>query len=260
MCCSATRPYSNRTRSCISACSPVIPSEATENARNIWREEYLADYYEKVGLPALLLAELDRQRGVMTERQLHMFSANCRALVDNLSYIAEEEENEEVPIETGGEETGVEKAEAWPRARDGRSCAWEAGARWTTPQPPCSPRFSRSRVQPSGRQPRGSDGTHHRTAADGRSGDRRRDVPERQFKAHARLVVRRIKRLKADLRVGILIPLANGVDNPRIEPSEIGADFVCQTLPKTIEQALTAALPFCCRFRCARRPAPACAW
>lgn len=60
-------------------------------------------------------------------------------------------------------------------------------------------------------------------------------------KAHARLVVRRIKRLKADLRVGILIPLANGVDNPRIEPSEIGADFVCQTLPKTIEQALTAA-------------------
>ncbi len=218
------------------------PSEATENAEEYLEEEYLADYYEKVGLPALLLAELDRQRGVMTERQLHMFSANCRALVDNLSYIAEEEENEEVPIETGGEETGVEKAEAWPTG-EGRSVL-SMGGRGEMDDAAAA--MLAQVLEVEGATVR--IGSHADLMA-------RTTVPQQMegvetvvvtflngsSKAHARLIVRRIKRLKADLRVGILIPLANGVDNPRIEPSEIGADFVCQTLPKTIEQALTAA-------------------
>ncbi|WP_082511069.1 MULTISPECIES: AI-2E family transporter [unclassified Rhizobium] len=220
------------------------PSEATDNAEEYLEDEYLADYYEKVGLPALLLAELDRQRGVMTDRQLHMFSANCRALVDNLSDIAEEEENEDTPSLTSMDESGVDGSGDFPSGK-GRSVLC-LGGRGEMDDAAAAMLGQVLEVQ----------GAAVRTGSHGDLIARATMPPQIEgvdtvvvtflngnSKAHARLSVRRIKRLRADLRVGIMIPLANGLDNPRIEPAEIGADFVCETLSRTIEQALTPAPP-----------------
>lgn len=62
-------------------------------------------------------------------------------------------------------------------------------------------------------------------------------------KAHARHIVRRIKRLRPDLRVGALIPLANGQDKPVIDAEDINADFVSLTFSEAIRAALTDTKP-----------------
>jgi predicted PurR-regulated permease PerM len=219
------------------------PSEATDNAEEYLEEEYLADYYEKVGLPALLLAEIDRQRGVMSETQLHMLASNCRSLVENLTDIAEEEENEDLPHLDENAQTGPGASELPDGAGRSVLCLGGRGE-----MDDAAAAMLAQVLEVEGATVK--TGTHADLIA-------RPTMPPQieaietvviaflngSSKSHARLLVRRIKRLRADVRVGILIPLANGIDNPRIEPSEIGADFVCETLSQTIVKALTAAPP-----------------
>lgn len=220
------------------------PSEATDNAEEFLEEQYLADYYEKVGLPALLLAETDRQRGVMSDTQLHMFATNCRALVENLSDIADEEENEEMPLLDDSQDPGQGNLDELPDGR-GRSLLC-LGGRGEMDDAAAAMLAQVLKVQGATVRT----GTHTDLIA-------RATVPPQlegvetvllaflngNSKSHTRLLVRRIKRLRADVRVGIFIPLANGIDNPRIDPAEIGADFVCETLSQTVVKALTAAPP-----------------
>jgi predicted PurR-regulated permease PerM len=220
------------------------PSEATDNAEEYLEEQYLADYYEKVGLPALLLAEIDRQRGVMSDTQLHMFAANCRALVDNLSDIAEEEENEELPVPEGNGEVTTGNLDEFPNGH-GRSVLC-LGGRGEMDDAAAAMLAQVLEVQGA----TVLTGTHADLVARPTAPPQLEGVEtvllaflNGNSKSHTRLLVRRIKRLRADVRVGIFIPLANGIDNPRIEPSEIGADFVCQTLSQTVVEALTAAPP-----------------
>ncbi|CDZ29106.1 Putative phytochrome sensor protein [Neorhizobium galegae bv. officinalis] len=71
------------------------PDEATDYAEEILEENYLEDYYGKVAIPALLLAEKDRRRGVLTEQQMEQVFATAITLVSNLAEIAQEEEQEE---------------------------------------------------------------------------------------------------------------------------------------------------------------------
>lgn len=220
------------------------PSEATDNAEDYLEEQYLVDYYEKVGLPALLLAEIDRQRGVMSEKQMHMLATNCRALVDNLSDIAEEEENEEMPLLDESEDLTSGNLDELPDGR-GRSVLC-LGGRGEMDDAAAAMLAQVLEVQGA----TVATGTHADLIA-------RQTAPPQldgietvllaflngNSKSHARLLVRRIKRLRADIRVGIFIPLANGIDNPRLDPAEIGADFVCETLSQTVTKALSAAPP-----------------
>jgi predicted PurR-regulated permease PerM len=71
------------------------PDEATDYAEEILEEDYLEEYYGKVAIPALLLAEKDRRRGVLTAEQMEQVFAAAIALVSNLAEIAQEEEQEE---------------------------------------------------------------------------------------------------------------------------------------------------------------------
>lgn len=68
------------------------PNDATDNAEDFLEDEYLVDYYEQVGFPALKLGEMDRQRGVMTVAQIALFASTTQTLIGNLAEIAVDEE------------------------------------------------------------------------------------------------------------------------------------------------------------------------
>mgnify|MGYP004719226557 CR=1 FL=1 len=72
---------------------------------------FRVEYYGSVAIPALLIAEQDRVRGVLSETQLGQLSQSARLVVANLRQIAEEEEDneEEVAVETA---TDGEQGEA----------------------------------------------------------------------------------------------------------------------------------------------------
>ncbi|WP_353186219.1 AI-2E family transporter [Bosea sp. (in: a-proteobacteria)] len=77
------------------------PNEATDQLEELLEERSLPQIYGEVAIPALVLADRDRQRGVMAEDQLRTVSAAARKVVDNLADeiepAAEEEEEEPAP-------------------------------------------------------------------------------------------------------------------------------------------------------------------
>ncbi|NNH28794.1 AI-2E family transporter [Rhizobium sp. SEMIA 4085] len=79
------------------------PDEATDLAEEILEEDYLEEYYGKVAIPALLLAEQDRRRGVLTAEQMDQLFGTAITLVSNLEEIAREEEEEEQEDKTADE-------------------------------------------------------------------------------------------------------------------------------------------------------------
>lgn len=82
------------------------PDEATDYAEEFLEEDYLEDYYGKVAIPALLLAEKDRRRGVLTAEQMEQVFGTAVTLVSNLAEIAQEEEQEEEEEEEQKEAAG----------------------------------------------------------------------------------------------------------------------------------------------------------
>lgn len=222
------------------------PNEATDNAEDYLEDEYLIDYYAKVGMPALLLAEMDRQRGVMSVPQMENFARNCRSLIDNLSDIALEEEREEEPAEADSNQTsGNPKADASAELPDGTGrSVLSIGGRGEMDDAAAAMLAQVLSVE----------GAEAMVASHIELESRAALLPmldgvetiilsylNGNSKSHARLLVRRIKRLKPGLRVGIFVPLANGVDQPEIDPITIGADFVSQSLEQTVINALTVA-------------------
>src|SRR5690606_20902785 len=77
------------------------PDEATDNAEEMLEQKYLVEFYGSVAIPALLMAEQDRLRGVLTEPQLQIVAESTKTLVANLEQIASEEEGdgEDIAIE-----------------------------------------------------------------------------------------------------------------------------------------------------------------
>jgi hypothetical protein len=75
------------------------PDEATDHAEEMLEDEYLVDFYRKVAIPALLLGEQDRARGVMSDDRRRQIAASAMILVANLEDIAQEEADEEEEAE-----------------------------------------------------------------------------------------------------------------------------------------------------------------
>ncbi|MGO4568837.1 AI-2E family transporter [Rhizobium sp. 2YAF20] len=234
------------------------PNEASDNAEEFLEEEYLVDYYDKVGMPALLLAELDRQRGVMSERQIELVASSSLALVENLSDIADEEEDEE---ETAPQEAPKTEAELELPDGQGRSILC-IGGRGGLDDAAAAMLSQVLEVQGatatmalhSDHAVRGSlalpmDGvdTAIVTFLNGNS------------KSRARQIVRRLKRLKPALRVGIFLPTANGQDYAQIDPEEIGADFVATSITQAAHSGLSSSTPVSLKtvvHKIARRGSP----
>lgn len=217
------------------------PNEATDNAEDFLEEEYLVDFYEKVGLPALVLAEIDRQRGVMSESQIDLVASSTMTLIDNLKEIAGEEEAEEENSPEPDSPVSVLGEEVLPDGK-GRSILC-VGGRGAMDDAAAAMLSQALQVQGA------SVVTASHTA-----------LPSRDFnallaggtdtvlvtflngssKAHARQIVRRLKRSSPSLRVGIVMPMADGQRNKQIEPDEIDADFVATTLTQAIRSALSS--------------------
>ncbi|TIS11353.1 MAG: AI-2E family transporter, partial [Mesorhizobium sp.] len=70
------------------------PDEATDHAEEMLEEKYLFEFYDQVAIPALLLGEQDRMRGVMDDEQRKQVAASALTLVANLDASAQEEAEE----------------------------------------------------------------------------------------------------------------------------------------------------------------------
>ncbi len=65
------------------------PDEATDQLDELLEEQSLIEVYGRVAIPALILAERDRARGVMNAEQRESVSATARTVVANLAELAE---------------------------------------------------------------------------------------------------------------------------------------------------------------------------
>lgn len=220
--------------------------EATDHAEQFLREDYLVDFYEDVGVPALLLAEQDRQRGALLEERRSRVAASALILVENLNEIAEEELDED-------DETHAEDAEPEPVLVGGRQAK--------TPEADLPDGEGKRLLCVGGRgdiddvvaamlaQVLTVQGAEVATA------DHRvlrpqglRDVQlagldtvivtflNGQSIAHARHAVRRFKRVRPDLRVGVFIPTLDGASDSegQAKSETIYADFVARTVHETV--------------------------
>jgi predicted PurR-regulated permease PerM len=220
------------------------PNEATDNAEDFLEEEYLIDYYEKVGLPALTLAETDRQRGVMSDAQVELVATSTQTLIGNLAEIAEAEETGE---ETAEERPYSETATGEDDLPDGRGRSILCiGGRGALDDAAASMLSQVLMVQ--GVEVRNAE----HSAFSGRSlGALPTDGVDtvlvtflnENSRSHARQIVRRLKRLKPPLRVGLLMPTAGGQLGKAVTAEEISADFVSATLDNAVRSALAETRP-----------------
>ena len=68
--------------------------ESTFRAEEALEEAWLADYYRETGLPALMLAQADWARGVLTTTQEERLAQTALAMVTDLASVAEDERTE----------------------------------------------------------------------------------------------------------------------------------------------------------------------
>jgi hypothetical protein len=65
--------------------------EFTEAATNSTSQHYLADYYDKTAIPALVLAQADHQAGLLSDFQTHRIATAAWMLTDELATVVEDE-------------------------------------------------------------------------------------------------------------------------------------------------------------------------
>lgn len=217
------------------------PNEATDNAEDFLEDEYLIDYYEKVGLPALLLGELDRQRGVMTEVQIALLASTTQTLIGNLAEIAIEEEDEDSPPETETTISAQTSAETDLPDGEGKSVLC-IGGRGVIDDAASSMISQVLAIQGA----TVSQADH--SAVSGRTLKllRLTDIDtvlvaflNASSKAHARQAVRLLKRQKPSLRVGIMMTGAEVQGESLMTADEIDADFVATRISDAVRGALS---------------------
>ncbi|MGK6317219.1 AI-2E family transporter [Neorhizobium sp. DT-125] len=226
------------------------PDEATDQAEEMLEEDYLEDYYGKVAIPALLLAEQDRRRGVLTAEQMEHVYETATTLVSNLEDIAQEEEQEE---DDGSEATGeISKAPSEEEnSRDeedlpdgtGRTIVCLGGR---GPLDDASAAMLAQVLQVQGAEVVAA---RHSDVANRRS----RDLIPKEANAivvcflnedsakHAGILVRRFKRMYPTSRVGAVLWPDSEEERPL--PALTEADFTAFTLTDAAREALSGEAP-----------------
>ncbi|WP_292649666.1 AI-2E family transporter [Mesorhizobium sp.] len=246
------------------------PEEATDHAEEILEEKYLFEFYDKVAIPALLLGEQDRVRGVMGDVQRRQVAASAQTLVANLDDSAQEEAEEEDPA--AAEETGSRKdketqgeGEDDVELPDGTDMAVVcAGGRGELDDAAAAMLAQVLEVQ-------GATISKASFAEMDPASIRRLELDavdavvvgflNRDSVKHARFLVRRLKRIKRALRVGIVFWSATDGDNKETAAklaNDINADFVAHGMVDAVLGALSSdppvALKAAARRRIRRRP------
>jgi predicted PurR-regulated permease PerM len=222
--------------------------EATDNAEEFLEKKYLVDYYDAIGIPALLLAEQDRQRGALRDEQRQRLAMTAQTLVTNLEDIADEEEHEEDESEENAKPSDAAPAEddtAVDLLPDGEGmtvlCAGGRGdiddaaaamlAQILEVQGAVAASITHESLQPLAARKLVLDKVDIVivTFLNGTSA------------THARIVVRRLKKLQPGLRVGVLAPAEGGFGEGKAE--SIGADFIASSASEAAIAGLTKAAP-----------------
>lgn len=223
------------------------PDEATDHAEEMIEEKYLAEFYDRVGIPALLLGEQDRSRGVMGDDQRQRVAQSAMTLIANLEEAAQEEADEEdgeEPSEIAGEE--AEPQDAYRDLPDGSGHAVVcAGGRGELDDAAAAMLSQTLRIQ-------GAASSQMSFAAIEPTNIRKLELS--QFDTvvvgflnsnsvkHARFLVRRLKRARPSLKVGVVFWAGqNGSDKKAIAKlTEVtNADFVAFSLVDAVVGSLS---------------------
>ncbi|ESZ45358.1 AI-2E family transporter [Mesorhizobium sp. RSR565B] len=248
------------------------PDEATDHAEEILEEKYLIDFYDTVAIPALLLGEQDRMRGVMGDQQRRQVAASAQILVANLADDAQEEASEEdAPTTTAEgsaskETDGIEEEEI--ELPDGKDMSVLcAGGRGELDDAAAAMLAQVLEVQ-------GATVAKASFVDMEPAGIRRLELEaidtvvvgflNRDSLKHARFLVRRLKRAKAGLRIGIVFwsdaERGDVGQERQALAADISADFVAHGMVNAVLGALSPApavpLKVVWKRRDRRRPAP----
>jgi hypothetical protein len=197
-------------------------------------------FYETVAIPALTLGEYDRARGVMADDRRQRVAEGAMTLVDNLEEYAEEHAAED---DDDAEEGEDEKAEA-PELPDGEGkTVLCAGGRGELDE--ASAAMLAQVLTAHGALARLIE-----WRSIGAANIRRLDLSDvhavvicylnNASAAHARYMVRRVKRMRKSLRVGVVFwrPAGDKLSEEKLAAS-INCDFVAHAMAETVAGALS---------------------
>ena len=228
------------------------PDEATERAEAFLDEHDLISFYETVAIPALAVGEFDRARGVMSEDRRRRVADSALTLVDNLEEYAIEEASSETEDEAQAPIVGSNV----PKPAD-------------TSAPPLPDGTGKTVLCAGGRgeldnaamamlaQVLTLRGAKIRTidhSAMNPSRIKNLDVADvdavligylnSKSVTHARYVVRRLKRARRSLRVGIVfwVPAEDALSDIKLGAT-IGCDFISRSMRDAVPSALSSEKP-----------------
>ncbi|CDX31425.1 conserved membrane hypothetical protein [Mesorhizobium sp. ORS 3359] len=243
------------------------PDEATDHAEEMLEDKYLFEFYGKVAIPALLLGEQDRERGVMDDAQRRQLADSAMTLVANLDDSAQQEAEEEESGQAAAADENAADSKAGEKNKASEKNPAEAKPAEVEEEEVDLPDGSGIAVLCAGGRGELDDAAAAMLAqvleVQGASVSkasfteleplaiRRLDLEaidavvigflNRQSTRHARFMVRRLKRLKAKLRVGIVFwsEVGNGDVEAAAElAATINADFVAFGMIDAVTGAL----------------------
>lgn len=219
------------------------PNEATDNAEDFLEDECLQDYYEQVGFPALKLGEMDRQRGVMSEAQVALFASTTQTLIGNLAEIAIEEEAEQ--RHSAAKDAALGETTESHEMREIKSksvlCIGGRGAMDDAAASMIAQILAIQGATVSQAEHSMVSGTTINLLRLSEIGTVVITFLNVASKAHARQAVRRLKRQKPSLRVGIVMPGIDGERESPVAAQDIDADFVATDIADAVRDALSEA-------------------
>ena len=224
------------------------PDEATDRAEQFLEDSDLITFYESVAIPALALGEIDRARGVMSKDRRQRVADSALALVDNLEDYAKEEAmaDDEAEPSPGAVKGEVDvKHEALP---DGTGklvvCVGGRGeldnaavamlAQVLNAQGAITKTIDHVEMDPSRIRNLDLSGAHAVVIG----------FLNAQSVTHARYMVRRLKRSRSTLRVGVVLwrPAEDALGDLKLTAA-IGCDFVAHTMREAAAGALSEEKP-----------------
>nr|WP_278526972.1 AI-2E family transporter [Brucella anthropi] len=224
------------------------PDEATDNAEEMLERKYLVEFYGSVAIPALLMAERDRLRGVLTEPQLQIVDESTKTLVANLEQIASEEEGDDEEIAIENPDGDVSASDLELPSGEGRSLLTFGGRKGLDDT------AAIMLAQVLAVQGASVEAVVHDALKPANL--RALDLSDRdtliicfldqQAARHARFAVRRLRRLRPSLRIGVVLwhdpSEARSVDREALR-EEMQADFVACTMIEAVVEGLSEIEP-----------------
>lgn len=244
------------------------PDEATDHAEEMLEDKYLFEFYGKVAIPALLLGEQDRERGVMDDAQRRQLADSAMTLVANLDDSAQQEAEEEESEQAAAADEKAADRKAGEKNKASEKNPGEAKPAEVEEEEVDLPDGSGIAVLCAGGRGELDDAAAAMLAqvleVQGALVSkasfteleplaiRRLDLEaidavvigflNRQSTRHARFMVRRLKRIKAKLRVGIVFwsEVGNGDVEAAAElAATLNADFVAFGMIDAVTGALS---------------------